>query len=170
MTLADVMAIYRGSDGDATRALYVELHDRGPAGFVAVNLFRAAKCSERAKVYRGGGYRRDAYGRKEWSIGNLCTVLEGYAVLLGIRWGWLEDPAQSFHRWVLYIDLPDVGQVSFHVAQRGRGPDFPCQWDGVRGAAPQRVCRYAASVLELPPPSVTVEARGLAAAGVGSSE
>jgi hypothetical protein len=119
-------------------------------------VLRAVKCSERAKGYRRFGYKGSAYDRKHWSMGNLCRVLGEHGEALGIRWGWREDPAQEFYPWVLYVTLPDVGQVSFHDSTRGSGPDFPDAWDGVRGAGPQRACSFAARVLELPPPSATV--------------
>ena len=57
--------VYRASDGEATKRLYVELELLGPAGVIALNLFRACKNSERAKAYRGGNghgsYRSQAY-------------------------------------------------------------------------------------------------------------
>jgi hypothetical protein len=46
--LDDLVRIYEGSDGKATIALYQQLSVLGPAGIVAVNLFRAQKCSARA--------------------------------------------------------------------------------------------------------------------------
>lgn len=52
-TLADLIAVYRGSNGDVTRALYERLEHLGPAGAIAVNLLRACKTTERAKRYRG---------------------------------------------------------------------------------------------------------------------
>ena len=115
----DVDAIYRGSDGEATKELYRALEQLGPRGIVALNVFRAQKCSERAKCYRGGirgkgSYSSMAYDRKQWSMGNLAMVLSRHAAALGIAWGWKIDPAQSYHCWVLYIDLP-TGQVSFHA-------------------------------------------------------
>jgi hypothetical protein len=67
--------VYAGSNGEVTRAYYAELERRGPLGMVAMNLFRAQKCSARAKVYRGRGFKRDAYDRKNWSLGLLCTYL-----------------------------------------------------------------------------------------------
>jgi hypothetical protein len=58
--------------GEATKALYARLEACGVQGFLAVQLFRACKSSERAKVYRGGNrqgsYRRQAYDRKQWSL------------------------------------------------------------------------------------------------------
>lgn len=36
---AEAAEACRGSDGDATRALYARLGQHGPAGVVAVNLF-----------------------------------------------------------------------------------------------------------------------------------
>src|SRR5262245_49999554 len=67
---ADLLSIYSGSDGAASRALYDRLEACGPAGRLARDLFRAAKASERAKVYRGGergrgSYKGMAYDRKQ---------------------------------------------------------------------------------------------------------
>jgi hypothetical protein len=149
MTSLDRAAVYRiylGSDGEATKALYAELETRGPAGGVAVNLFRACKASERAKVYRGGGYRGRAYDKKQWSMDNLCTALDARAAVLEITWGWAEDPEQPVHRHVLYVDLP-TGQVSLHTAARGAGPDYTAPWDGVRGQGADRICRWIGRLL-----------------------
>lgn len=146
-TVVQVLAIYEGSDADATRALYAALEARGPIGKVAVNLFRAHKASSRAKVYRGGGFRREAYGKKEWSLAELCDALEQHAATAGIvAWGWREDPAQDVHRHVLYVDLP-TGQVSFHTGGRRQGPDYPGHWDG-SGLSALRIVRYCARVLD----------------------
>lgn len=145
MDLADVMHVYTGSNGTATRDMYQKLLGYGPRGVIAINLFRAQKCSERAKVYRGGGYRSSAYERKQWSMNNLVDVLVVHAADCGIMWGWGTDEKQDFHKVVLYLDLP-TGQVSFHAAVRGQGPDYPGQWDGQAGASPGRICRYVADV------------------------
>lgn len=145
--LAEVLRIYEGSNGEATSALYARLIELGVAGAVAVNLFRAQKCSARAKVYRGRGFRGAAYDRKQWSIDNLAAILAEHAAALGLAWGWGEDPAQAVHRWVLYLDLP-TGQVSFHAGARGEGPDYPRAWDGVREASPGRICRFVAGLLD----------------------
>jgi hypothetical protein len=151
MTTADVMnrlyRVYLGSDGDATKALYAELEALGPAGIVAVNLFRAAKNSERAKKYRGGGYRGAAYDRKQWAMDNLCGALTEHANRLNIPFGWGEDPEQPFHNQVLYVELPS-GQVSFHTAVRGKGPTHDREWDGVKGVGPDRVIRWIARLLD----------------------
>jgi hypothetical protein len=122
----------------------------GAAGIVAVNLFRAQKCSARAKVYRGGNghgsFRSQAYERKNWSMGNLCKVLAEHAAGLGIVWGWKIDPAQEFHNWVLYIDLPDVGQVSFHSASPLSPERYAGDWDHTHLSA-ERIIRYVDSIL-----------------------
>src|SRR5207253_3086437 len=113
---------------------YAELEKRGPAGLVAVNLFRAQKCSTRAKVYRGRSYRDMAYDRKSWSMGNLVEILKLHGAALAIAFGWRADPLTPFGdapSWVLYIDLPQ-GQVSFHSPSRGEGPEYICAWDGQR--------------------------------------
>lgn len=144
--LVALMQVYAGSDGAATKALYARLEPLGPAGAVAINLFRAHKASARAKLYRGGGHRGRAYDKKEWSLGNVAEILAAHADALHIRWGWKLDPTQAFHRWVIYVDLP-AGQVSFHAAARGEGTDYPGDWDGSREQGPTRICRYVQQVL-----------------------
>lgn len=145
--LAYVISVYQGSDGEATKALYSRLERFGAVGFIAVNLFRAQKNSERAKVYRGGGYRGMAYQRKSWAMDNLASALLEHGTKCGIEWGWGEDPEQAYHRFVLYVELPN-GQVSFHTDKRGAGPDAPKPFCGVRGVSAQRICWFAAKVLE----------------------
>lgn len=147
MTLGEIMAVYLGDDGEATKRLYMRLHEYGAAGFIAVNLFRALKCSERAKLYRGHAYKSAAYDRKQWSINNLAKALQTHATSLGIVWGWREDHEQRKHNQAIYIDLPDIGQVSFHTAHRSDGPEHPTGWSGERGQGPTRVCRYVERVL-----------------------
>src|SRR5689334_7177425 len=91
----DILAIYNGSNGDATKAVYVELEAIGPIGVVAVNLFRACKTSGRAKVYRGRHYKGAAYDTKQWSMENLARVLSDHCEALGIVWGWGLDEKQE---------------------------------------------------------------------------
>jgi hypothetical protein len=145
MTLIEIMQVYEGSNGDATKALYDRLTALGPVGIVATNLFRAHKNSARAKVYRGGGYRGQAYERKQWAMDNLARELAAHGDVLQGAWGWAEDAKQEYHRWVLYVDLP-TGQVSFHTAARGEGPDYTKPWDGVRDAGAGRICSWIAAV------------------------
>lgn len=125
--------IYQQSDGEVTRSYYAELERRGPVGIIALNLFRAQKCSSRAKVYRGRGsskWKHDAYRRKNWSLENLCAALNQHADSLFIRYGWKRDPETPAFKWVLYADLPQLGQVSFHSPVRMAGPDYAGEWDG----------------------------------------
>jgi hypothetical protein len=148
---ADIIRIYQGSNGDATKALYAELEQLGPIGLIGVNLFRACKCSERAKAYRKGpGHKTAAYDRKDWSIGNLARALQANQVL-GLKWGWALDEELRGrgdpHHHIIYIELP-TGQVSFHTGQRHDGPDFAGQWDGARGVAPNRICRFVARLFK----------------------
>lgn len=141
-----VLAVFSGSDGEATKALYEQLSGLGPAGAIGINLFRAQKASSRAKVYRGGSYRGMAYDRKGWALDQLCAALVVHGDDLGLVWGWGEDPAQPVHRHVLYVDLP-TGQVSFHAGARGVGPDYPHRWDGKRRMSPARICRHVAELI-----------------------
>jgi hypothetical protein len=146
-----VMEIYGGSDGEATKALYARLERQGPAGVVAMNLFRAQKASARAKVYRGGvrgvgSFKAMAYEKKNWSLGNLCGVLAEHGDRLQLRWGWQADPATPGFEWVLYVDTP-CGQVSFHSAARLKGPDYPYAWDGIVNASVGRIIRWCEQLL-----------------------
>ena len=132
--------VYRGSDGEVTRAYYAQLVAKWRIGTIAMNLFRAQKCSSRAKVYRGGirgqgSYRSMAYDRKAYSLQELSKALLE-ASDLGIRFGWAMDfdtPLGGRPSWVLYIDLPN-GQVSFHSPTRYGGPDYSGKWDGRRSS------------------------------------
>ena len=147
----EILRTYEGSNGDATLALYMDLKRHGAAGWIAVNVFRAMKASERAKVYRGGergkgSYKRMAYERKQWAIDNLVKALGEHAADLGIGWGWARDTATVGYEWVLYIELP-TGQVSFHNPARGAGPDFEARWDGITKAGPPRIARWCEQVL-----------------------
>lgn len=125
----NVFQIYEGSNGDATKALYAQLEALGPVGVIGLNLFRAQKCSSRAKVYRKGAWKREAYERKDWSLGLLDKALQEHGDVLGIMWGWKVDPKQAFHCWVLYVDTP-AGQCSFHTESRKSDRDYPHDWDG----------------------------------------
>lgn len=137
-------AIFEGSNGAATQALYRSLELLGPAGVIAMNLFRACKCSGRAKAYRSR-YKGEAYERKNWSLQNLCTELAKSAAALGIEWGWGEDDTQEFHRWVLYVEIP-TSQVSFHTENRMCPKDYPSHWDGSRDS-PSRIIRWTTGLL-----------------------
>lgn len=145
--------VYAGSDGELTRRFYAELMKRGPIGEVAVNLFRAQKCSARAKVYRGGirghgSYKSMAYQRKEWSLQQLCDVLVRYREQLELRAGWKRDPSTPGYEWVLYVELP-TGQVSFHSPSRFALPDYEGEWDG-QHRSPERVVAFCDEVMGRP--------------------
>jgi hypothetical protein len=129
-------------------------------GTFAVNLFRAQKSSARAKMYRGGirgqaSYRSLAYGRKSWAIDNLTSILEKHGDILGVSWGWRIDPNVRFENresYVLYINLPVAGdpQVSFHSPDRGKGPQYPGDWDGTHSSV-SRILKFCERVLESSP-------------------
>lgn len=123
--------VYIQMDGLLTKRYYTELTRRGSAGVVAMNLFRAQKCSSRAKVYRRRAFTEEAYARKEWSMGQLCDCLRTHGKSLGIDYGWREDPDVLFGAnasYVLYVEIPP-GQVSFHCPRRGNGPTYMKNWD-----------------------------------------
>jgi hypothetical protein len=152
VNLETVLRTYQGSDGEATKALYARLDEFGPAGVVALNLLRAQKASERAKLYRGGvrgkgSYRGMAYERKQWAMDNLCAVLGQHGAALDIAWGWGLDAKAVGYEHVLYVELP-TGQASFHTACRGQGPDHGKDWDGIKGQSADRIIRWAARLLD----------------------
>lgn len=147
----NVTAIYHGSDGKQTIALYQALEAVGPAGLVAMNLFRAQKCSARAKVY-SRRYKGEAYGRKQWSIANLVKVLAEHGPALGIGYGWKEDAAQPYCPWVIYIDLP-TGQCSFHSPIRLYGPDYPGEWR--QQSSEKVILEFVSKVFQSPACDVT---------------
>lgn len=145
-TLAYVLNVFQGSDGEATKELFGKLDALGEIGRIAVNLFRAQKNSERAKLYRTRSSSSKAYETKQWAMDNLTAVLLREAEKFEICWGWETDSNQAFHNSVLYIDLP-TGQVSFHTAQRGAGPDYSGMWDGKKGMCAARICIWCAQLL-----------------------
>jgi hypothetical protein len=81
---------------------------------------------------------------------NLCAALALHAASLRISWGWKPDEGVVFGcdpSWVLYVELPEIGQISFHSPSRGKGPEYPGEWDGEKGAGVQRVIYLAARIL-----------------------
>lgn len=140
-----VLGVYEGSDSVATRELYTMLQSRGEPGLLAVNLMRACKKSERAKVYRGRSHRSASYEGKQWAMGEVAKQLLA-APHLVTSWGWAIDAEQTVRKWVLYVDTP-AGQVSFHTDARGEGPDYEGAWDGQRGLSAARIVTWAARLL-----------------------
>jgi len=123
---AKAIDVFAASDGRLTVAYYRRLQAIGPMGIVALNLFRASKTSSRAKVYRGRRFRSASYDVKNYSLEQLCKVLQEVPE---ITWGWKEDPDTPGFEWVLYCELPN-GQCSFHSPTRLSGPAFKGEWDG----------------------------------------
>jgi len=81
---------------------------------------------------------------------NLCLFLRLHSAGLQIVYGWKRDEATQFGEdasWVLYIDLPKFGQVSFHSPERFEGPDYAGDWDGER-LSQQRILFYCDAVFE----------------------
>lgn len=157
--MSEVHDTYYDSDGDRTKQLYARLEAVGPGGIIAMNLLRAAKASERAKLYRGGdrrgSYKRQAYDKKRWSIMQLLGALRANAGTLGIEWGWGYDAKAIEYEHVLYVELPEFGQVSFHMSHRDGGEDHKKPWDGMRGLSSSRIIRFACAALGEPQPAET---------------
>lgn len=142
----NALQVYTGLDGELTKAFYRELEAIGVLGFIAMNLFRAQKASERAKQYTRK-YRGLAYNKKGWSLEQLARALDQHSLALNLCWGWGKDETQTYNQWVLYVELP-TGQISFHSPARYLGPDYPNQWDGIRGVSAQRIVQFCQSVYD----------------------
>ena len=141
--------VFEQSNGEVTRQYYADLNSRGPLGQIAVCLFRAQKTSTRAKRYRGRGYRGAAYDVKSWSMGEVCKLLAEHGEFLGFRYGWKEDPSVPFGEdpsWVLYVDIPQFGQVSFHSPSRGTGPAYAGDWDQ-QHASEERILAFCDHIM-----------------------
>lgn len=147
MTFDDILAVYLGSSGDATKAMYARLMTFPPRGPVAVKLLQACKASDRAKLYRKSRYRHAAYDKKDWAMSELCRALVAEPDVVP-SWGWGFDPNAIGFEHILYVDVPGAGQVSFHTSYRKDGPDYAGAWDGLRGVAPRRICRWTEAVLD----------------------
>ncbi len=147
MTFDDILKVYEGSSGDATRAMYASLMTFAPRGPIAVKLLQACKASERAKLYRKGRFRHAAYDKKDWAISELCRALVAEPDVVP-SWGWGFDAKAIGFENVLYVDVPGAGQVSFHTSYRKDGHDYVGTWDGIRGAAARRICRWTEAVFD----------------------
>jgi hypothetical protein len=146
MKLAEIKAVFVGRDGAVTKALYDRLMTHGPRGVVAVNLMRVLKNSGFAKGYRFRRSTQAAYDAKNWAIGEVCAALIRHPNVIR-TWGWGRDDNAVNFEHVLYVDIPGVGQVSFHNGCRHDGPDYPDQWDGRRGTGPDRICAWIEAIL-----------------------
>jgi hypothetical protein len=91
-------------------------------------------------------YRGLAYGRKGETLKLLSEVLARRGASLGVAFGWGRDEGCD-NPWVLYVELPTFGQVSFHSRERYDGPDYPCGWDG-RCASEERIVNFCQEVLD----------------------
>lgn len=100
---------------------------RGEIGQVAFGLFRAQKRSTKAKEFRGS-MRRAAYDGKGEALKYLDSALALWADMLGISWGWRRDPVQAYHDQVLYVDLPNGRQCSFHSDRALSDKQFEGEW------------------------------------------
>lgn len=155
--------VFQGSDAAVTRAYHCDLKRAGDLGNIAVALLKAQKASNRAKRYRGGpsrgqSYSKMAYQRKQESLKELCQLLTFRGS--DVQWGWKLDPnavaTRQPAKWVIYVDLPGHGQVSFHNVERLTGPDYPGEWDG-RHVSAQRICSFCDSIIDslMPTPMLT---------------
>ena len=135
-----VIEIYNASDAVATKRLHNQLRANGADGGLAALMLIAQKASARAKKYRGKNRQR-SYDRKLQAMDNLCSHLTDTKY----RWGWGTDPEASCN-WVLYVELPGIGQVSWHSPIRLDGPDSSEKWDGTHNSE-LRIIKFARLLL-----------------------
>lgn len=144
MMASEADRVFRQNDGEVTKAYYAKMNSMGVDGQLAVALFRAQKRSTAAKSYRGNKYRHAAYDVKNWSLSEICRILDSRP---GTSWGWKRDPGTPGYEWVLYVDLP-TGQCSFHSADRLQGPDYSGDWDRSKASA-ERIIAFCDMVSTL---------------------
>jgi hypothetical protein len=137
--------VFNQNDGDVTKSYYATMNAKGLLGQLAVALFRAQKRSTAAKKYRGKKFRHAAYDVKNWSLSEVCRIMNSLnAFGYEFKWGWGKDPNTPGFPWVLYVEIP-TGQVSFHSPDRLNGPDYPKGWDGI-GASEPRILAFCDSL------------------------
>lgn len=154
--------VFHQKSGDVTKAYYADLAACGPAGELGVALFRAQKRSTAAK--QGRRYRGENYDVKEYSLKEVSRIIEKYSGkltyshhggLISIdHWGWKQDPDVRFGdsaSWVLYVDLPWFGQVSFHNPSRLHHKNYEFNWDGARGVSEERIISYCNAIMSKGP-------------------
>jgi hypothetical protein len=138
---------FNAKDGGVTVGYQNELISRGKAGQLAFGLFRAQKRSTRAKVYRGK-FRGNSYDGKNEALKfvDSLLLLSGSSLDSAVSdWGWKRDHRQAMHDQVLYVDLKDFGQCSFHSAQAMSGRHYRGNWDSSK-ASVDVVLAYCDSV------------------------
>jgi hypothetical protein len=117
------------------------LERRGPIGQIAASLFE----THRANI---AAHRcPEHYERKAHHIANLTKCLSLHDKQLGITWGWKDDHVTKINgrnSWAIYLDLPEHGQVGFHLDRRLNGPEYQGQWD--RGASDKRIIAFVDAV------------------------
>lgn len=75
---------------------------------------------------------RRAYREKNRCLSEATNLCLQHSCL---AFGWGKDEAGG---WVVYFDLPG-GQASFHSPERGDGPDYPFEWDGLANITAARI-------------------------------
>lgn len=140
---AEVREIFFGSDGERSKALYSQLERIGPHGRIAALCLRAQKASDKANFYIFREYKRIAYERQNEALIALVDTLNQSSIIR--TWGWGRDEA-GYHKWVLYVDLPQ-GQVSWHNESKIGDRDYPNQSDGT-GLSQERILAFAATQID----------------------
>lgn len=140
------------SDPVATKALYTRLEACGPAGQVALNLFRAHRCITQAQNCENGYQHsttisRKAYERKDWALLLLCRALMNHSLELRIPWGWCCDSRDRRAPWTLRVDLPQ-GQVIFRNPRRLTGYDYIGRRDN-QEKTEERIFAFCEEVLRI---------------------
>jgi len=113
---------------DKTVEFQNDLLCRGRAGQLAFGLFRAQKRSTLAKTYRRHNDRQSSYDGKNEALQYLDAVLSRWGAAMKIEWGWQVDRKTEVHQHVLYVQLTDKRQCSFHSGKCYSEKAFPDQW------------------------------------------
>ena len=145
MKTLDVMS---KRDRDVTMDHCFALCKKGVRGALAVTLFQAFYSSKKAKSYRRR-FKSETYSRKSQALMRVNHWCDRLSINTVEGYGWKRDNSTPGFEWVYYVDLSGIGQVSFHSADRGEGPDYDGEWDRVR-ASGERVSAFCDQILKAP--------------------
>lgn len=144
----DAKQAFDQRDAKKTIAFQDHLLSHGRSGQVAFGLFRASKRSNRAKDYRRS-LRSSAYEAKNNALEFLDAALGKWGEQLGITSGWNMDPGQPVYKCVFYVDIPGIGQASFHSMTTQSDRVYRGDWSGKRNSH-EIIQRYCQSILDQP--------------------
>lgn len=119
-----------GFCGLGTRGAKIKLNKLGKTDPIARALRLALEiedCSTQGKKYFGSW--SDTYYRKKSEF--IHELIELFRAEL---WTFGKQPSLTRPRWIIYFEIPDCEQISFHTELLTEVPDYTKAWDGKRNS------------------------------------